>query len=294
MSVTYWILNRKSGSGAGRRIARVLDGHSQMEALSIDDLLERASEGTFGGEGDIAVVAAGGDGTFSAVLGALSGTQVPVALYPLGTGNDLARELGVKRQQLEYYTFRNLHDAVHYSHTVWELQGPSIQQRFVNYFSLGYDSLVIQDFERIRALLPVRSRLVNRLLYMLAGFRNIAYGLNRHQVQIEDFDDEKVLCSYLFANISSVLGLGRSSHHSSSCDELLELIPIPTPFSYPLLIASEYFPRLGGRGIGSRGRWNFELREPTPYQFDGEAPQTPLEAGSYTLGIAGRVNVVVP
>lgn len=47
------------------------------------------------------VLVAGGDGTVRAAAGVLQGTGVPIALIPAGTGNLLARELGVALADLD-------------------------------------------------------------------------------------------------------------------------------------------------------------------------------------------------
>lgn len=45
-----------------------------------------------------AIIAAGGDGTIRGVAAGLEGTGIPLGIIPLGTGNVLAHELGLKRK----------------------------------------------------------------------------------------------------------------------------------------------------------------------------------------------------
>ena len=41
------------------------------------------------------IIAAGGDGTFNEVANGIAGTEIPMAILPMGTTNVLAKELGI-------------------------------------------------------------------------------------------------------------------------------------------------------------------------------------------------------
>jgi diacylglycerol kinase family enzyme len=56
-------------------------------------------------EGFDLVVAAGGDGTVSAVINGLMETKIPLSIIPLGTGNLLAKELHSDGNQDAVYVY---------------------------------------------------------------------------------------------------------------------------------------------------------------------------------------------
>lgn len=71
--------------------ATILQAHSTAEIRSeVEELMSGSSE-------PVTVVACGGDGTVHLLLNAVVGLDVRFAVVPMGTGNDFARYLGLKK-----------------------------------------------------------------------------------------------------------------------------------------------------------------------------------------------------
>ena len=95
------MVNPTAGGGRGGRLApRVVDALTAREC-DVQVLAGRnrdeAAELACGAveHGADALVALGGDGTVALVIQAVAGTQVPLGIVPTGTGNDIARAVGL-------------------------------------------------------------------------------------------------------------------------------------------------------------------------------------------------------
>jgi diacylglycerol kinase (ATP) len=101
------ILNPSAAPAVRRSVLEALDRH--FPAARIDYVVHEPRAGEpFGaivrgrlGEGFDLVVAAGGDGTVSAVVDGLVGSPVPLGIVPTGTANLVARELNIPLVPLE-------------------------------------------------------------------------------------------------------------------------------------------------------------------------------------------------
>jgi diacylglycerol kinase (ATP) len=92
--------NPRSGAGRGRRAAEValpiLAGAADVEDVTGADAAATASALAGAVRAGVdAVVVSGGDGMVNLAVNAVAGTGTPLGIVPAGTGNDIARELGL-------------------------------------------------------------------------------------------------------------------------------------------------------------------------------------------------------
>lgn len=142
------IVNPTSGKGKGGKSApelgtllhrRGIDA-ALLVAGSADEALAMARKAV--ADGVDAIVAAGGDGTINLAVQAVAGTDTPLAVIPLGTGNDNARLLGLPLDDLEKcvdviadFTVRS----IDLGHVV---TADGSERYFLGVLSSGFDSCV--------------------------------------------------------------------------------------------------------------------------------------------------------
>jgi len=99
---TPLLINPTSGAGRGERVLNRLRGVTGVEARTTsgpDDLREQLA--AIAREGAARVIVAGGDGTLHQAIQTLSGSGCALGIVPTGSGNDLARALGVPLDPLQ-------------------------------------------------------------------------------------------------------------------------------------------------------------------------------------------------
>ncbi|MEV8405608.1 diacylglycerol kinase [Streptomyces niveus] len=148
-------VNPTAGRGRGARAAqpaaRALRdaGYSVRTVLGsdADDALRRAREAVAAGTG--ALIAVGGDGLVSLALRAVAGTDTPLGIVAVGTGNDFGRALGLPVRD-PAAAGRIAADALK-NHTIRELDLGRVGGRwFGTVLASGFDSRVNDRGNRMR------------------------------------------------------------------------------------------------------------------------------------------------
>ncbi|XP_030758615.1 diacylglycerol kinase epsilon isoform X2 [Sitophilus oryzae] len=248
----------------------------------------------------IKVLVAGGDGTISWVLTSSHKLDLdpepPLAIIPLGTGNDLSRVLGwgkenspepdvpkiltdiqqarlsrLDRWKVEVISTRHL-----------GLKIPNKTYYMYNYISIGVDAQVALSFHKTRDSIfyVYGSRLFNKLLYLCFGTQQVVTADCKNLEQRLDLylDGNKIelpeLESIVILNIPSwgagvnlwSMGEESSRHSQSYHDGVLEVVGIYSSFHIAQLQVGMSTPiRLGQAKLVE-----IKLKDKAPVQIDGE------------------------
>lgn len=113
-------------------------------------------------------VAVGGDGTINEVCqGLINKKKGKLGIIPGGTGNDLARDLGIPLEPSK--SLKNILNG-----KVMELDvGKANGYNFMNIASIGYDAEVINNYNKFRNRIHGKLSYIFSVIYTLIGFKSI-------------------------------------------------------------------------------------------------------------------------
>ena len=125
------------------------------------------------------VVVAGGDGTVRVVCAELAGTDIPVAVLPAGTGNLLARNLGISLDMDDALT--EVLDGTERRIDSVQIEGDELTtDRFVVMAGLGLDAAIIAD-----APDGLKKR-VGWAAYVMSTIKNLNHPSVRVEIIVDD------------------------------------------------------------------------------------------------------------
>jgi len=292
-----WLINYSSGNCEGARLAETMAARVSVRELDFSRLGEQLQEASHFDR----VIVAGGDGTFATILNEASEPSSPLqhkalGLLPIGTANDLARELGTYQicDGISGNDLVSVFDTLAERQlAIWELAADGQRYGFCNYASLGFEGAVVSDFHRWRTKSKHQNRLFNRAMYTLFGMRHMFSSIRTATLVDGDVGGACARTGgIVLSNLQSHMGIGVLSRDSDPFDDIIECVRVSPPFDYALMIASKaglwgsLRPLHRGQEFSIRG-----LPPRTPLQIDGE-PKPVVEGGTVEVRLKGYARVL--
>ena len=222
------------------------------------------------------VIAAGGDGTIRAVAQELVDTSTPLAMLPLGTGNLLARNLGVPLGDVTAAVRLICQGSDRKMDVGWleiDRAGDGVQRRFHAFMVMagaGFDAAVVAGAR------PDLKRKWGHLAYLLAGARAMGRAATGIRVSVDDEHRSAQLSHGMIVGNCGSLTMGiplmpAAEPYDGILDAVLLLPQHPSAwFSvfWSVLTRSRRpcrsMPRLRGRTV------TIQTDMPQPVQVDGD------------------------
>jgi diacylglycerol kinase (ATP) len=290
----FVVLNPVAGTSVVDDVRRALEQHflpgeatcEVHETVKGDAVEQIAREAQ--GRGYEMVVAAGGDGTVSAVAEGLVGTETPLGVIPLGTANVLARELGIPVE---------LEGAVQLlagAHGITSIDAMKVgEKHYFTQVGVGIDALMIRDTKR------EDKRRFGRIAYIWTALtRLLGFQPRRFLITADDRQELRRASQVVIAN-SGILGQPpfRWGPDIEPDDGRLDvcIVRAQTLLDYLALawhvVRGQHRQSSSVRYLRARRQIVIETRRPLPVQADGEIiGETPVQVQL----VAAAVRVIVP
>ena len=268
------IANRNAGKGkifqALQEARRCLWGWP-LEVIwpsSVDDLrstLARLDPSTYE-----AAIVMGGDGTLNQVLRGRSASAVPLCVFPIGTANDFARELGIRADwgQIQSLLDGNSTEAV----DLIEVNGVP----FLTVAGIGVGALLTEEFNERRAESRVFRELMKHLqsqVYTALAAKTLLLRRDyAHSIHIRSnvFDEKLKAAAVFVCNQDKLGGNLRVALTNDNRDEFFSVLVVPNSNSAKLVSTLMKF-KMGT--LSPRDCILFAAREVTIRELDGRSLQ---------------------
>lgn len=286
----FFIINRFSGTGYQDAIeGRIIDAcaalnygctieHTQQRGHATE-LAQRAVAEKF----DMAF-AVGGDGTVNEVAQGLIGSHVAMGILPKGSGNGLARHLGIPMKFTSALKLLK-------SSQVINMDTMSINGKLsVNVSGIGFDGHVAGMFGK-----NGKRGLAGYTKLVLKEF--ISYKELEAQVVVDGKPHQTHSFIIALANSSQFGNNARVAPLASVCDELIDVCFIrKVPFSHVIGFAAKMFSGTLDRSslvkIYKGKKISIQFSKAVAFHIDGE-PQEPTSSFDVHID-SGRLRMIVP
>ena len=254
------------------------------------------------------VVAVGGDGTVSGVCYALRNTGVPIVVYPAGTANLVALNIGVPTEPTALAEM-TLHGAIR-AFDMGEICTPDSEsgdestdtcplgtaRGFVVGAGAGFDAKIMEGADRLKHTIGFGG-------YIVAVFQNLAPTVSKFHLTLDGEEHETEGIAVLVVNFAKLQWDLSITHKSDPSDGVFEVVVARTRNAVELLPAvwsaildrtskGAYPNRSAGLEIHEAKEIIIRAKPPLSLQYDGEVLNntTPVQM---TM-LPGAVTFVTP
>jgi YegS/Rv2252/BmrU family lipid kinase len=286
-----FIINKYAGTGYQTSVEGLILSH--CESLEIEPTIEftqgrnhatdLAQQGASSKKFDI-IFAVGGDGTVNEVAQGLVHTQQPMGILPNGSGNGLARHLGIPMKLQKSVTLINTHEII-------SMDSFLINNKLsVNVSGIGFDGHVAGLFAE-----GGKRGLIGYTKFVLKEF----FSFNEFSVEanIDHKAYKRDAFVVAFANSSQFGNNARISPHASVCDGLLDIcfirkVPVIQAAGLAQKMFTGQIEKSSFVEIVNGKQLTLSFTQAMPYHVDGEAM---THAQTFTISIQpSSLLMVVP